>query len=84
MKLGIPIYDGVNLLDVAGTLEMSHWAGRNNLKPLLVSSDGDTVKSFNGVRFKARASFAEAPALDILWVPGEDPNVLEDIMREPT
>jgi hypothetical protein len=26
MKLGIPIYEGVNLLDVAGPLEMFYWA----------------------------------------------------------
>ena len=28
MKLGIPVYEGVNLLDVAGPLEMFYWAGR--------------------------------------------------------
>jgi hypothetical protein len=30
MKLGIPVYDGVNLLDMAGPLEMFYWAGQDN------------------------------------------------------
>lgn len=83
MKLGIPIYQGVNLLDVAGPLEMFFWAGRNRLETVLVSEDGKAVTSVNGVTFEAHASFAGAPALDILWVPGGLPERLEDIMRDP-
>jgi len=29
MKIGIPIYEGVNLLDVTGPLEMFFWAGQS-------------------------------------------------------
>lgn len=84
MKLGIPIYESVNLLDVAGPLEMFYWAGRSNpLETVLVSSDGRGVSSINGVRFEAQASFAEVPKLDILWVPGGDPAALEEIMKDP-
>lgn len=84
MKLGIPIYERVNLLDVAGPLEMFYWAGRSNpLETVLISSDGRGVTSINGVRFEAQASFAEVPTLDILWVPGGDPAMLEDIMKDP-
>ena len=71
MKLGIPIYDGVNLLDVAGPLEMFYWAGRaKSLETVLISLDGDGVTSINGVEFKAHTSFANEPTLDILWVHG--------------
>ncbi len=84
MKLGIPIYEGVNLLDVAGPLEMFYWAGQgNDLQTVLVSSDGHPVTSINKVRFEAQASFAQTPTLDILWVPGGDPEALEVIMRDP-
>lgn len=84
MKLGIPIYESVNLLDVAGPLEMFYWAGRSNpLETVLVSSDGRGVTSINGVRFEAQARFAEVPKLDILWVPGGDPAALEEIMKDP-
>jgi transcriptional regulator GlxA family with amidase domain len=85
MKLGMPIYEGVNLLDVAGPLEMFYWAGRDNgdLQTTLVSDDGRAVTSINGVRFEAQASFAQTPALDILWVPGGDPAALQTIMKDP-
>jgi transcriptional regulator GlxA family with amidase domain len=84
MKLGIPVYEGVNLLDVTGPLEMFYWAGRDNdLQTVLVSSDGGAVTSINGVRFEGQASFAQTPALDILWVPGGDPGALRTIMSDP-
>jgi transcriptional regulator GlxA family with amidase domain len=84
MKLGIPVYQGVNLLDVAGPLEMFYWAGQeNDLKTVLVSLDGKSVTSINGVKFEAHASFAQTPTLDVLWVPGGDPNALATIMRDP-
>jgi transcriptional regulator GlxA family with amidase domain len=84
MRLGIPVYEGVNLLDVTGPLEMFYWAGQDNdLQTVLVSSDGKPVTSINGVRFEAQASFAQTPALDILWVPGGDPDALQAIMKDP-
>ena len=84
MKLGIPVYEGVNLLDVAGPLEMFYWAGQDNdLESVLVSSDGGAVTSINGVRFEPHASFAQTPALDILWVPGGDPKALQAMMTDP-
>jgi cyclohexyl-isocyanide hydratase len=82
MKLGIPIYQGVNLLDVAVPLEMFYWAGQDHpLETILVSEHGDGVTSLNGVCFDAQASFSQTPALDILWVPGGDPDALAAIMR---
>ena len=84
MKLGIPVYEGVNLLDVAGPLEMFYWAGQDNdLKCVLVSADGRHVTSLNGVRFEAQCSFAQEPRLDILWVPGGAPDALTRIMKDP-
>jgi putative intracellular protease/amidase len=84
MKLGIPVYQGVNLLDVSGPLEMFYWAGqRNALEAVLVSSDGNSVTSINNIRFEPHASFAQTPTLDILWVPGGSPEALVTIMRSP-
>jgi hypothetical protein len=41
MKLGMPVYQGVNMLDVAGPLEMFYWAGQSKpLESVLVSADG--------------------------------------------
>jgi cyclohexyl-isocyanide hydratase len=85
VKLGIPIYEGVNLLDVAGPLEMFYWVGQNHddLQTILISEDGRAVTSINGVRFEAQASFSQTPALDVLWVPGGAPVSLQTIMKDP-
>lgn len=84
MKLGIPVYEGVNLLDVAGPVEMFHWAGQiAPLQTVLVSEHGGSVMTNSNVRFEAHASFAETPSLDILWVPGGDPVALGRMMSNP-
>ena len=82
MKLGIPIYQDVNLLDVTGPLEMFYWAAQSNaLETVLVSADGRSVTSMSGVRFEPHASFAQMPSLDVLWVPGGSPGALATIMK---
>jgi len=84
MKLGIPVYEGVNLLDVAGPYEMFSWVERKlGLEAIVVSSDGGPVTTLNHIRFEAHASFAATPSLDVLWVPGGDPISLSKIMSDP-
>jgi transcriptional regulator GlxA family with amidase domain len=91
MKLGIPVYKGVNLLDIAGPLEMFYWTGApkkyagegKDLTTVLISADGKPVRALNGVCFEAQASFAETPTLDILWVPGGNPEALSTLMQTP-
>src|ERR1700761_9353993 len=84
VKLGIPIYQGVDLLDVTGPLEMFYWVNDEThpLETILISEDGKGVTSVSGVTFQAHKSFAEVPALDVLWVPGGDPPALERIMKD--
>jgi cyclohexyl-isocyanide hydratase len=84
MRLGIPVYEGVDLLDVAGPAEMFYWAGKDQpLETLILSEDGGPVTAMNGIRFEVQASFADVPALDVVWVPGGDPEVLGQIMSDP-
>jgi transcriptional regulator GlxA family with amidase domain len=84
MKLGIPVYHGVDLLDVAGPYEMFKWVDAKwGLETLILSEDGGSVTSVNGLRFQAHSSFLLTPALDVLWVPGGHPQALERMMSEP-
>jgi len=84
MKLGIPVYEGVNLLDVAGPYEMFSWVDASKrLEVLIVSEDGRPVTTMNGVRIEAPGSFADAPSLDVLWTPGGAVDALERIMADP-
>lgn len=84
MKLGIPVYEGVDLLDVAGPYEMFKWVDPDKkLETIIVSADGESVTTRDGFSFEAHSSFAETPALDVLWVPGGDPEVLGEMMSDP-
>ena len=84
MKLGIPVYDGVDLLDVAGPYEMFKWIDASKgLEVVILSEDGRPVTTVNGLRFDAQASFAATPTLDVVWVPGGAPDVLGRIMSDP-
>ncbi|RWA69334.1 MAG: DJ-1/PfpI family protein [Mesorhizobium sp.] len=84
LKLGIPVYEGVNLLDVVGPLEMFTWVDKEKgLETFILSIDGAPVTSLNGVRFEAQASFDVTPTLDVVWVPGGDPPALGRIMSDP-
>jgi cyclohexyl-isocyanide hydratase len=84
MKLGIPVYEGVDLLDVAGPYEMFKWVDPSKgLDTIIISADGCPVQTLNGVRFYPHSSFAKTPELDVLWVPGGDPEALGKIMSDP-
>jgi cyclohexyl-isocyanide hydratase len=84
IKLGIPVYQGVDLLDVAGPYEMFNWVAQDKgLETVILSADGGPVKTMNGIRFEAHGSFAGTPTLDVLWVPGGDPTALGEIMSDP-
>jgi cyclohexyl-isocyanide hydratase len=79
MKLGIPVYEGVDLLDVMGPFEMFGWVDKaKGLEVVLLSEDGEAVTSGNGVRFEVHGCFDDALCLDVLWVPG---GVLEALQR---
>jgi transcriptional regulator GlxA family with amidase domain len=61
MMLGMPVYEGVNLLDVAGPWEMFNWVDADRtFKTVIVSEDGRPVTTMNGITFEAHASFAKA------------------------
>ncbi|GAB1720475.1 MAG: transcriptional regulator [Nitrosospira sp.] len=84
MILGIPVYEGVNLLDVAGPWEMFNWVDKKfGLETLIISQDGHPVTAVNGFHFNADVSFDNAPPLDILWVPGGSSDALSGIMKDP-
>ncbi|WP_164119071.1 DJ-1/PfpI family protein [Sphingorhabdus sp. Alg239-R122] len=83
MKIGIPVYEEVNLLDVTGPIEMFTWVPkRHGLEYYIVSEDGAPVTSINGVQFFADRSFSQLPELDILWIPGGNPSKLSEIMSD--
>lgn len=84
MRIAIPVHDGVDLLDVAGPLEMFSWVSEPvALEPFVVSADGKPVTSLNGLTFHAHHSFENAGDIDVLWVPGHTPATLSELMTGP-
>jgi transcriptional regulator GlxA family with amidase domain len=80
MIIGMPVYEGVELLDVAGPYEMFRWA---DIEVELVAKTPGLVRFNRGFRFEVPTSFADAGRWDVLFVPGGDPSVLPELMRDP-
>lgn len=67
-NVGVVLYEGFELLDVFGPLEM--WAYVPEFKLVMVAEQAGPVKSGQGVSVVADYNFKDAPDLDILMVPG--------------
>jgi putative intracellular protease/amidase len=80
MLIGMPVYEGVNLLDVTGPYEMFGWA---DLDVRLFAEAPGLVACRGGLSIQVTAGFDNAPAFDVLWVPGGDPNALARLMGDP-
>src|SRR5258708_30489747 len=68
INIVIPLYEGFNILDVTGPIEIFHWV--DGLKHYTVAETSDPVTSVEGVKVTPDFSFANAPRVDVLWVPG--------------
>ena len=68
MTLGVVLYEGFELLDVFGPMEMFAYA--EQIKMVMIAETAGTVKSGQGVVVMADYGFDDAPKLDIIMVPG--------------
>jgi transcriptional regulator GlxA family with amidase domain len=82
MIIGIPVYEGVDLLDVMGPYEMFKWIDAPGLQidVLLVAETLRSVTTRDGVTFRPHKSFRQIDQLDVIWVPGGDPAALKRLM----
>lgn len=82
--IGIPAYPGVDLMDVAAPLEIFSWMAEKwkerAVTVWLLAEDGCPVTTRDGLQITPHRTFAQAPALDLLWVPGGDPKALTEQM----
>ena len=70
MIIGMPVYDGADLLDMAGAYEMFHWAGFET--DLLAETPGLKTTG-SAFAFQATRRLGDARAYDAIWVPGGEP-----------
>ena len=89
--IGIPIYDGVDPLDVAGPFELFNAMADVETPPgartrsrsvVLVSADKKLVAARYGLHLQADHRFEDSPDFDLLWVPGGTPDALERLMPD--
>jgi putative intracellular protease/amidase len=66
--IGIILYEGFEVLDVCGPAEM--WANVPEFDVVMIAEEAGPVMSAQGIATIADYSFSNAPALDIVMVPG--------------
>jgi transcriptional regulator GlxA family with amidase domain len=73
-RVGMLVFDGVKLLDVAGPGEVFHEANRYgaHYRVTVCSPDGRDVATSTGMRISVDAAAAEAPELDVAMIAGGD------------
>ena len=90
--IGIPIYDQVDLMDIAAPCEMFFWmnqtwqtrtAKQKSAQVLLVAATNATVTTAAGVAISPNVTFTGCAQLDMLWVPGGYPTALKERMNDP-
>lgn len=81
MIIGIPVYDQVDLLDIAAPHEVLKWMDDSAEVRLLSATTDRPIVTRDGFRFFATHRFDETTELDVLWVPGGDPPALIPIMN---
>lgn len=80
MRIVIPVYDQVDMLDVCGPCEMFHWA---RFQVDLVAEKPGEVRFNSGLVFQVSAGLRLPPEpADALWVPGGEPGSLARIIAE--
>jgi len=87
MIIGIPIYNGVDLLDVASPYEIFNWMKEKapdlRVEVYLLAEELNDVKTLNGLTMKPHKKFRDFSTLDVLWVPGGEPAALKALMNDP-
>ena len=77
----MPVYQDVDALDVTGPFEMFRWA---NIPVVLVTETPGPITCNGSVTLVVTTSFNQAPAGEVLWVPGGHPKALNRLMKDET
>jgi cyclohexyl-isocyanide hydratase len=81
LRICIPVYDRVNLLDVAGPMEMFSWAG---IETVLAAQSAGQLHFMTDLEFTVDRNFDSVGACDAIWVPGGDIASLKAIIEDPS
>jgi transcriptional regulator GlxA family with amidase domain len=79
VRIVIPVYDQVDMLDVCGPCEMFHWA---DFQVDLVAEKPGQVRFNSGLVLQVSAGLDPPRPADAIWVPGGEPDALARIIAE--
>lgn len=87
--IGIPVYQGMDLMDVAAPREMfswmaANWSAEGPVRLLCVAERVEMVTTRDGLRILPDATFCQVPRVDVMWVPGGDVTALKAQMADAT
>lgn len=82
--VAIPVYRGVDLMDVAAPREMFSWVG-DRVRIELVADTLDPVHTRDGMQIVPTKTFDDPSVskLDLIWVPGGSQEGLEALLGDP-
>lgn len=86
-NIAMPVYEGVDLMDVAAPYEIFNWMGtywkERAVKVFLVAATADVLKTRDGMKLTPDETFDDfREQADLLWVPGGDPDALREMMSD--
>ena len=85
--IGIPLYHGVDLMDVAAPREVfswmaQDWSAEGAVQILLVAETLDPVQTRDGTRILPDAMFDDVTEVDLMWVPGGEVHGLQAMIDD--
>src|SRR4051812_31660787 len=86
MNICIPVYDQVDLIDVAVPYEIFNWLNQygESVDVQLAAATAGAVTTRDNLTLTAPKSFANIASVDVLWVPGGHPDALKALMNDTT
>ena len=84
----IPIYNGIDLMDVAAPREVFGWmnaSGFDRKVEVYCVSNRRTVITRDGLKVRRHKSLRSPKVMhpDLIWVPGGEPNMLAQMLQKP-
>lgn len=85
--IGIPIYQGMDLMDMAAPREMfswmaQYWSAEGKVEVVTVARRHKVVTTRDGQRVVPDATFKQVRRVDVMWVPGGNVTELKEQMQK--
>ncbi len=70
IRIVVPIYNGVDILDICGPFAFFSSQSAAGLEPILASDTGKSVTTIQGIEINAQSTLKKVSGAEVIWVPG--------------